>query len=147
MSAASNYAEANILNYILTTNALTSTNARPTAWYVGLFTSATSDTVTTGGTGQGEVSTSGTGYSRQQVNFTVSTDGSGTTGGTSTATLSFPSGGAGATISWGTITHLAVFDAATGGNCLFHGAVTQSKTIDAGDIFQITAGNLTVTLA
>ena len=142
MSAATDYAEANILNYILTTNALSGNNIRPTAWYVALFTTATTDAG--GGT---EVSTTGTGYSRQQVNFTVSTDGSGVSSATSTATLSFPSGGAGATISWGTITHLAVYTAATGGTMLFHGAVTQSKTIDAGDIFQITAGNLTITLA
>jgi hypothetical protein len=54
-----------------------------------------------------------------------------------------------ATASWGTITHVAVMDNDTegAGNVLFWGAVTTSKTIDTGDTFQITSGNLTISLA
>ena len=38
-------------------------------------------------------------------------------------------------------------DSAGAGNVLFYGALTTSKTIESGDTFQITAGNLSVTLA
>ena len=142
MTAATNYFEEQTLKWALTTSAAT----RPTAWYVGLFTSAPSDTTTTGGTAQGEVTTTGSGYSRQQVNFSVADAGSGVWTASSTTTLLFPPAGASATSNWGTVTHLAVFDAATGGNCLFHGPVTSSKLIETGDIFQITQGNLKITL-
>ena len=33
------------------------------------------------------------------------------------------------------------------GNVLFYGDLTSSKTIETGDTFQITSGNLTITLA
>jgi len=48
--------------------------------------------------------------------------------------------------SWGTITHFALFDAATGGNMLAHGALSQSKTIDSGDTARFEAGDLDVGL-
>lgn len=50
---------------------------------------------------------------------------------------------------WGTITHVAVVDHATPGSehLLFHGALTASKTIDAGDQFRIAVGNLDISLA
>jgi hypothetical protein len=54
-----------------------------------------------------------------------------------------------ATASFGTITHIAILDGSTAGagNVLFYGAVTTSKTIDTGDTFQVSAGNLTIALA
>ncbi len=48
---------------------------------------------------------------------------------------------------WGTITHAAVFDAATNGNMLFHGALTNSKIVQTGDTFQFAAGAFQITLA
>jgi hypothetical protein len=42
---------------------------------------------------------------------------------------------------------VSVHDASSSGNLLFHGAVTSSKTIETGDTFQISSGNLTITLA
>ena len=51
-----------------------------------------------------------------------------------------------ATASWGTITHFALFDAATGGNMLAHGSLTASKTISSGDTASVAAGALDVTL-
>lgn len=134
MAAATNYTELNVLNYILTTTALTGSNARPTAWYVALFTAAPSDS------GGGTECTGGS-YARQSVAFTVA-QASGVTTGTNTATITFPL----ATANWGTVTHLAVMDALTSGNMLFHGALTASKQIDSGDTFQITAGNLSIEL-
>ena len=49
--------------------------------------------------------------------------------------------------SWGTVTHFAIFDAATAGNLLFHGILTASKTVNDGDVFRFTATSLSITLA
>ena len=38
-------------------------------------------------------------------------------------------------------------DSASGENVLFYGALTTAKTIEDGDSFQVSSGNLTVTLA
>jgi len=127
MSAASNYTETLALTYLLTASAAT----RPTAWYVGLFTTSPTDANT--GT---EVS--GTYYARQTVAFTVSGDTA-----SNSATITFPAAGS----NWGTISHIGVYDALTSGNLLFHGSVTTAKSIDTGDTFQISAGNLDITLA
>jgi hypothetical protein len=91
------------------------------------------------GTLTDEVSASGTAYTRKAVTFGAASDGQSATN----ATVTFDA----ATASWGTITHVAVMDAATSGNVLFYGAVTTSKTIDSGDTFQVTSGNLTISLA
>lgn len=45
-----------------------------------------------------------------------------------------------------TISHVAIWDAATLGNCLWTGALTTPKTLNAGDTFQIPIGDLDVTL-
>jgi hypothetical protein len=127
MAAASNYTENLAVQWLLTT----STPTRPTAWFVSLYTSATDDA--TGGT---EVT--GGAYARQAVTFTVSNDTA-----RNTATLTFPT----ATANWGTITHLAVHDAVTGGNRLFHGPVAVSKTVTTDDVFQISTNNLAITFA
>jgi len=127
MSSASDYTENLALKFLLTTDTAT----RPTAWYIGLYTSATNDT--SGGT---EVS--GGSYARTAVSFTVTTDTA-----SNSATVTFPT----ASGNWGTVTHIAIADAITGGNRLFHGAVTTSKDISTGDTFQITSGSLTITLA
>jgi len=128
MSAASNYTENLALEYLLTTETVT----RPTSWYIGLHTAD----VTDAGTG---TEVSGNAYARKAVAFTV-TDDTGSNSGT--VTFDAASGG-----NWGTITHIGVWDALSGGNVLFHGAVTTPKTIEDGDTFQISAGNLDITLA
>ena len=51
-----------------------------------------------------------------------------------------------ATGSWGTITHIAVFDASTSGNMVCYAALSASKTIETGDVFRVPAGDLDVTL-
>ena len=88
-----------------------------------------------------EVSTSGTAYGRQSVTFAAASSGTSATN----ATVTFSA----ATASWGTITHVAVMDGGTAGagNVLFWGRVTTAKTIDSGDTFQVTSGNLTISLA
>ncbi len=47
---------------------------------------------------------------------------------------------------WGTITHFALFDAASGGNMLAHGSLSVSKSIDSGDTAKFAAGDLDVSL-
>ena len=145
MSAASSYLEAKVLNHVLTGTAYT----QPSSRYVALFNSTSGNTLANlqNGTLTDEISTSGTAYARQTITFaaasTVGSGGSAVTTSATNATVTFPS----ATADWGTVTHVAVMDAATAGNVLFFGAVTVSKTISNGDTFQITSGNLTVALA
>ena len=131
MGAASNYLENKILDHVLTSTAYTQPSR-----YLALFTSDPGET----GSLAGEVSTSGTAYARKAVTFAAASSGSSATN----ATVTFDA----ATASWGTISHVGVVDSATAGagNVLFYGAVTTSKTIDTGDTFQVTSGNLTVSL-
>ena len=123
----SNYLETEILDFAFTTGTAT----RPTAWYIALYTAPPSDSG--GGT---EVSTGG--YARQSVTFSVSGDTA-----TNTGAVEFPT----ATASYGTVTHVGVFDASSSGNLLAFSALNVSKAIDTGDVFKIAAGSLTVTLA
>jgi hypothetical protein len=141
MSAASNYSERKILDHVLTTSAFT----QPSARYLALFNSTSGNTLANlqAGTLTDEISTSGSAYGRQTVTFASAATANGTTSSATNATVTFQA----ATSSWGTVTHIAVMDAATGGNVLFFGAVTTSKQIDTGDTFQVTSGNLTIALA
>lgn len=128
MSAASNYLENKVLDHVLNVASYT----QPTL-YLGLW---TADDGLESGTITSEVS--GGSYARQAVTFAAASSGSSAT----SATVTFPT----ATANWGTITHVAVMDASTSGNVLFHGSVTTSKTIESGDTFQISSGNLTISL-
>lgn len=49
-----------------------------------------------------------------------------------------------ATAAWGTITHVAIWDAVSAGNLLFHGALSASKVVGDGDTFEFAAGELDV---
>jgi len=128
MSSASDYLENEILDHVLSNAAYTS----PTTVYVGLFTSDPTDA----GTG---TEVSGGSYARESAAFATASGGSASTNADITFTT--------ATANWGTITHVGLYDASSAGNLLFHGAVTTSKTIESGDTFQISSGNLTITLA
>jgi hypothetical protein len=113
----------------------------PAGLHLALFTNSSGNAASNleAGTLTDEVSTSGTAYGRKTVAFSAASSGS----ATSSATVTFDA----ATASWGTITHVAVMDASTSGNVLFWGAVTTSKQIDSGDTFQVSSGNLTISLA
>lgn len=137
MSAASDYLEKKVLDHVLTPTAYTPPSTR----YLALFTGSAAVNLEAG-TLTDEVSTSATGYGRKVITFDAANIGATTTSANS-ATVTFDA----ATDDWGTITHVAIMDAATGGNVLFWGAVTTAKTIDTGDTFQVSAGNLTVSLA
>lgn len=138
MSAASNYLENELLDHVLRGSGGAYT--APTTLYLALFTSDGGlETNTTGD--QTEISTSGSAYSRQSIAFNDASSGS----ASNSATVTFSA----ATANWGTVTHVGITDNATAGsgNILFHGAVTTSKTIESGDTFQVSSGNLTISLA
>jgi len=162
MSAASNYLELELLDHVLrygngSLNAGTGAGYQPPSTvYVALF-SGTAGTVLTalesgtstaseGNWGYYEVTTSGTAYARQSITFAAASAGS----IASNATVSFPvasadydnTAGSGATV-----TCMALMDNSTGGNVLFYGQLTNSKTVNSGDQFTISSGNLTVSLA
>lgn len=124
----SNSAETLTLNWLFTADSVT----RPTAWYTALFTSNPDEDAS--GT---EVSTSGTAYARQSVTFTVSGNEA-----TNSAAIEYPT----ATANYGTVSHVGVMDASTGGNLIAYAALTSSKTIETGDVFRIPAGDLDITL-
>jgi len=133
MAAMTDYIEQRVLDYALRNNTLTWSS--PATVYVALFTTATADA----GTG---TEVSGGAYARQSIAF--NTMASVTDGQTeNTSEISFPE----ATASWGTITHVAIYDALTVGNMYFHGILDASKAIDSGDTFKIAASDLDITLA
>lgn len=43
-----------------------------------------------------------------------------------------------------TVTHVGIYDAASGGNLLYHAALTASKTLQVGDVLQFAAGSLVI---
>ena len=124
----SNTFETNVLTWMFTASAVT----RPTAWYLALFTSNPAED----GSGT-EVSGTGTAYARQSVSFTVS----GNTASNSAA-VEFPT----ATASYGTVTHVGVYDASSGGNLIAYAALTTSKAIDTGDVLRVNSGELDITM-
>jgi len=134
MSAASDYLENAVLDHVLSNAAFT----QPSTLYLGLFTESGSTAANLeAGTLTDEVG--GGSYIRETISFDPASAGS----ADSAATVTFTT----ATATWGEITHVAVMDASSGGNVLFYGAVTTPKTIESGDTFQVTAGNLTISLA
>ena len=124
----SNYLENALINGTLRATSYTA----PTTVYVALYTSDPTDA---------DVGTevSGGSYARQSVTFGAPSNGT----STNSADITFPT----ATAAQGTVTHIGLRDALTGGNLLYHTPLDASKTIDLGDIFKITTGNLSVTLA
>jgi hypothetical protein len=142
MTAASNYLEAKVLDHVLRNTAYT----QPSGLWLALFNNTSGNAAANleVGTLTDETSTSSTAYTRKTVAFGAAT-GTNPTQAATSATVTFDA----ATADWGTITHVAVMDSATAGagNVLFWGAVTTSKTIQTGDTFQVTSGNLTISLA
>jgi hypothetical protein len=128
MAEMSNYLENALINATLRNTAYTS----PSVVYVGLHTADPTDA----GTG---TEVSGGSYARVAVTFGAPSNGV----TTNSAAVEF----AQATASWGTVTHIAIWDASTAGNMLYYTILDASKAIASGDIFKINSGNLSVTLA
>ena len=119
-------------------NALINATLRNTTYtsvatvYVSLWTSDPTDA------GSG-TEVSGGSYARTAVTFGAPSNGV----SLNSADVTFPT----ATGSWGVVGWIGINDASTGGNLLYHSPLDTSKTIDSGDIFKISTGNLSVTLA
>jgi hypothetical protein len=128
MAEMSNYLENALVNATLRATTYTS----PATVYVALFTTDPTDAAS--GT---EVS--GGSYARTSVTFAAPSNGA----SASSADCTFPT----CTSTWGTVSHIGIFDASTSGNLLYHTPLDTSKTIETGDIFKIASGSLTVTLA
>lgn len=141
MSAASNYLENKVLDHVLGEGARNFTS--PANLYVALFTDVGTGTLANleAGTLTDEISTSGTAYSRQPIDFSAASNGTAASSGTVTWST--------ATATWGLVTALAVVDSGTAGagNVLFYGNLSIAKDIQTGDTFQISSTNLTVSLA
>ena len=131
MSSFTNYTENLALTWLFTGSSAT----RPTAWFVGLFTAAPSDT-------GGGTEVTGSGYTRIATG-TISGSGTATTF-TNAAAIEFGAASGG---NWGTIGWAAIFDASTGGNMLAWAPLTTAKAINDGDIFRIPASSLSITLS
>tara|TARA_R110000765_G_scaffold3876_1_gene12188 strand:- start:762 stop:1148 length:387 start_codon:yes stop_codon:yes gene_type:complete len=128
MSAMSDYLENEILDHILRNAAYTPASTV----YIGLSTGSFAD-------GNSGTELSGSGYTRKSIAFDAASGG--TTDNTSA--IDFPT----ATGSWGTVSHWGLFDAASSGNLLIHGAFSASKAVASGDILRIAAGELDITAA
>lgn len=87
--------------------------------------------------GTGEVS--GGAYARQATTFTNT--GSNPTTASLSALVQYPT----ATTNWGTITHVGIWSAATGGDLLISAAVTLPKAVDINDVARFQAGSIVVT--
>lgn len=122
----SNYLETEILDHVFSGNSYTA----PTTLYLSLHTANPDED------GSGTEVTGG-GYARQTVTFTTSGNTS-----TTSAAVEYPT----ATASYGTVSHVGVWDASTAGNLLCYASLTSSKTIDTGDVFRVPAGDLDITL-
>jgi len=121
--------ETHTLQYLLTTDSVT----RPTAWYIALFTSDPTDT------GSAGTEVSGYDYARTAVTFTVTDDTA-----SNSAAVEFPAANGG---NWGTVSHIGVMDASSGGNMIVHSALSVAKAINDGDVFRIPTGDLDITAA
>lgn len=129
MTAKSDWLENAVLNFFLRGNPGSAVVA-PTATYLALYKSNPNEDNT-----GSEVS--GGNYARQQIDFTAPTDGV----VSNPALIQFPV----ATATWGTITHIGVLDAATGGHLLYFGAMTPNHTVNAGGRMEFPVGSVQVT--
>jgi hypothetical protein len=128
MAEMSNFLEDALINATLRNTTYTSV----ATVYVSLWTSDPTDA------GSG-TEVSGGSYARTAVTFGAPSNGV----TTNSADVTFPT----ATASWGTVGWIGINDASTAGNLLYHSPLDSAKTIDSGDIFKISTGNLSVTLS
>ena len=129
MSSLSDYGEGAILDHLFGIAAM----AQPTL-YIAVSTADPTDA------GTGVAEPLGNGYARIA---TASSDWQRTDNVVDNVNeLSFPE----ATGSWGTLTHIAIFDAASGGNMIAHAALGTSKAIAANETLRFPVGNITFSM-
>lgn len=125
----SDFLENALLNHAFKNTAYT----QPTNLYVGLFTVAPNDA-------GGGTEVTGNGYARVNHNA-WDTATAGATENTGAVTFAAASGG-----NWGTVSHIGIFDALTGGNLICHGALTTAKAVNDGDTAEFADGAIDITL-
>lgn len=128
MSEMSNYLENELIDHVFRNLAYTS----PTTVYLALFTTDPAEDAS--GT---EVS--GNGYARQAIAFDAPADGV----TQNSALESFTASGG----NFGTVTHIAIFDALTLGNMLVYTPLDTSRVVNDGDTIEFAAGSVQVTFA
>ncbi len=137
MADMTDYLEGKLSNFLLKAN--TESFASPSTLYLALFTVDPGEA----GAMTNEVSDSGTAYAREAITFGADngTDGISLTDADITFTQ--------ATSGWGTVSHFGICDSNSykAGNMLFYSPLNTSKTIDTDDIFKVSTGNISVTLA
>lgn len=122
-NAATDYLEGKFIDHTFRTGTL----SKPTGNYFGLLTAAPSDA-------GGGTEVAGGGYARVNVapldaNFAAPSLSGGAMVTSNSNAITYPSPNA----SWGTVTHWAVFDAASAGNMLWWGTLAASKAVADGD--------------
>lgn len=129
MASITNYLENELIDHLFRGRSFGS----PETLYIALFTTATDDAGN--GTEVSGGSYARVPYTSSGINWrgtggeSTDIDSSGTGGLTSNINdISFPA----PTDDWGTVTHFAIMDSASGDNMLFHGALTSSKTVSVG---------------
>lgn len=140
MAAMSNFLENKLIDWLFRGQAIGITGASaaagtgPTNLFIGLYTANPTD-------GGGGTEVTGGSYARvtvassmanwagtQAAGSTVASTGTdGTTSNNGAITFPAP------TANWGTITGFGIFDASSGGNLLFWGALSTNKTVNNGD--------------
>jgi hypothetical protein len=148
---ASNYLETKLLDHVLGEG---SRDYTPTTLFVALFSNSgggaataleSGTNSTSGSTNWGFYEINNGSYARQAVNFNAASSGSATNNGAVTfpqATADYDSAGS----QGNTVTHIGIMDASTAGNVIFFGALSTSKTVTSGDVFQINDAAITISL-
>lgn len=128
--AKSDFLENKILDHILGASAY----AAPATVYIALFVSDPTDA-------NNGTEVSGGSYARIAVTNNL-TNWPAAVGGSKSnaAAITFVV----ATALWGTVGWVGLYDAASGGNLLYHGALTEPRTISSGDQFSFPIGSLIV---
>lgn len=142
MANMSNYLENKLIDFLFRGTSF----SPPATLYVALCTSTPTDS----NTGSTISEISGGNYSRQSI--TSNTTNWSTTQGDTTATSSGTGGTTTnqAVVSWnsvtwtGTITSVAICDASSGGNLLWWGTLTSSKTVASGDSVSFAVNDLSI---
>jgi hypothetical protein len=153
MANLSNFLENALVDSILrgqtiTINGKTLTWSSAPTYYVALYTADPTDA-------NSGTEVSGSGYARVAIvsslaNWSGTQSVGSTTASTGTAgrssnnaTINFGTAGG----SWGTVTHVGILDASSGGNLLFHKSLSVSRTITTSDPVSFPADALGITFA
>lgn len=139
MAGASTYTKNNILKALLQGTAL----PLPAGTYVSLHTAdpgATGANEVTVGAFPAYVRRKAEGAGAMGTGWTTATAGS----SSNTNQLTYPSNNGAGSV---TVTHFAIWDALSGGNCINSAALTTSRTLAVSDILVFDVGSLVVTVS